>query len=429
MRQLNFIAIIFLMLSILINICFDVNPQIIGSLSLKNIALYLLIFSIIIQKIVKKNHEDNQDNKIIFFVCLYVVYSFILMIFKTGNFENFSSLYENIYSFKGAFDPFVIFILILCLDLEKKSIQLILNILLVVFFLLNTITVCDSLALIEFTRIGFDDVYGRTSGAFGESNVYASYVSFFLPLLIGKILTSKKINNIIYMSINLFVGIFALILTGSRGGFVSAIISNMILIIMLKRCTTNISKNVLIYALTLLSITTFIVIYSMPLISRGGLEKNIVSRYESSDLDEYSSGRIGLWKKGLSIVLKNPFLGSTKPFSEMVGSNTHNTFLEITVSRGIIGLCFFVMIFYTIGKKMFFAATSKININAFFYFSGIVSFVISMLFLNMFSAYYYFFIYLAVSIKDVQFSCLCDLRVSDGENSSVVNINNCLEMS
>jgi hypothetical protein len=110
------------------------------------------------------------------------------------------------------------------------------------FLILNTFTVVDSLGLINVKHIGFDEVYGRTSGAFGESNVYAAYISLFLPLTVSFLINSTNLYYLIFMYLNIFFGIYALVLTGSRGGFLSAIISLIVFFIITKNSIYSIKK-------------------------------------------------------------------------------------------------------------------------------------------------------------------------------------------
>jgi O-antigen ligase len=250
-------------------------------------------------------------------------------------------------------------------------------------------------------HIGYDDVYGRTSGAFGESNVYAAYISLFLPLTVSFLVTAKNLYYIIFMYLNIFLGIYALVLTGSRGGFLSAIISFIIFFVITRKNMHFTKKFANFYIFSMILISIFIVFKTTPALTVSGIQNNIILRYETSNLNDYSSGRIDLWKKGLEIFLDDPFFGVQKPFSEIVGSNTHNTYLEILVSRGIVGLVLFIAFFYFIFKKVYGKYIDLGNSIIFpAYIAGFCSFIVSMFFLNMFSSYYFFFIYSALALKN-----------------------------
>jgi O-antigen ligase len=203
------------------------------------------------------------------------------------------------------------------------------------------------------------------------------------------------------MYLNIFFGIYALVLTGSRGGFLSAIISLIVFFIITKNSIYSIKKKSNVYIFALLFLSIFIVYKTTPALTVGGIKNNIISRYETSTLNDYSSGRIDLWKKGLQVFLENPFFGVQKPFSEIVGSNTHNTYLEVLVSRGIVGLFLFIAIFYSIFMQVY---SKYLNFDRSIilpsYLAGFCAFAVSMFFLNMFSAYYFFFIYSAIAIKN-----------------------------
>ncbi|WP_462323588.1 O-antigen ligase family protein [Desulfoplanes sp.] len=400
MLFLNFFAVIFLVFSILINVCFNFKIGIIESVSLKNISMYIVLFCIIFQRIFDK--EAYGENKSIYtFVWIYLIYSLILIIYKNITGSNFNNLFDFLITFKGAFDAFIIFILLLYLNLNQDYLEKTIKMLLLVFFILNLITVLDALKLFDIDRIGFDAVHGRTSGAFGESNVYAAYVSLFLPLVIASLLECKNKLSFFYYSLNIILGVYSLILTGSRGGIVSFIVSFVFFLIIIKKSNLKIEKVAKVYIVLTIALTGLVLIYSIPRNITEGLENNIVSRYESSSLNEYSSGRIDLWKKSFNIFWENPLFGSSDSFSDIIGSNTHNTYLEIVISRGLVGLFLFLGIFYSIIRKVF---SQKKIYNDYFlisYAAGFISFVISMVFLNMFSAYYYFFIYSALIVNRI----------------------------
>ncbi|GAU07366.1 hypothetical protein DPF_0044 [Desulfoplanes formicivorans] len=162
----------------------------------------------------------------------------------------------------------------------------------------------------------------------------------------------------------------------------------------------NKNKNLLLFIIFLV-ISSIGIYKTIPETTVSGLETNIVSRYQHSSLDEYSSGRLGLWKKGLEIYVQNPLLGISEDFTSLVGSNTHNTYLEVLISKGLIGLIFFMLILVFLVKKTLYLLSSKKNELLYYgYLSGLLSFMISMLALNMFSAYYFFFVTSSIVLKE-----------------------------
>lgn len=399
MNVLSYFMIIFLMISIMLNVGFNYNPSFLGSLSLKNISIYSIVIFILLQKIfLKKSFKETHE--ISHFICIYIFYSFFLLILKKIQLNEYSNLFELLIPFKSGFDAFIIFILIDYLVLDRKYIDKLIFYLVLIFFILNFVTVLDSFGMINIDRIHFDMKYGRSAGAFGESNVYASYVSSFIPLIVVILLNAKEKYYFIFTSINLLFGIYALLLTGSRGGFLSMLISMLILYGFTKKKLLNYNYGRYI-ALTVVVIISFIVVVkTIPELTAEGLEKNFVSRYESSDLNDYSSGRLDLWAKGLSLFVENPFLGAEKGFVKIIGSNSHNTYLEILVNRGLFGFLLFLSIFFIIYKKNIYFY-KKMNMDDIYsaYIAGFFSFIISMFFLNMFSAFYFFFLYSSLVVK------------------------------
>jgi O-antigen ligase len=335
------------------------------------------------------------------YIIIYIVYSFVIVIYKVLINNEVASLLEVMTNFKSSFDAFLIYVLIENLNLNEKEANYSFYALILCFFVLNAMTVFDSLGIVSVEGIDFDNKYGRSQGSFGESNVYASYVSFFIPIVIAQFFISKNIFWSIFLGINILFGAYSIVLTGSRTAFLSLLIA-MIVFFVISRKVLLRNKNIQMACFFILLIIAFVGIYkTIPETTVSGLETNIVSRYKESSLDEYSSGRIGLWKKGLEIYFQNPLLGISKDFTTIVGSNTHNTYLEVLISKGLIGLVLFVFVLiYLFKKTLYLMKTNKNTMIYNGYMSGLVSFMISMFFLNMFSAYYFFFVTSAIILKE-----------------------------
>ncbi|WP_069856765.1 O-antigen ligase family protein [Desulfoplanes formicivorans] len=401
MAYANFLSISFLLISLTVNLSFVYNPSFMGSLSLKNLSLYIIIILYTIQVTFQGDDKSETMKKVSKYIIIYIVYSFVIMIYKSLINNDVSNLLNLLMNFKSSFDAFLIYVLIENLHLKERDANYSFYVLILCFFLLNAMTVFDSLGLVSIEGISFDTKYGRSQGSFGESNVYASYVSFFIPIVIAGFFMSKNLLWSIFLGINLLFGAYSIVLTGSRTAFLSSLFALIAFFVLSRnKIMQNKNKNLLLFIIFLV-ISSIGIYKTIPETTVSGLETNIVSRYQHSSLDEYSSGRLGLWKKGLEIYVQNPLLGISEDFTSLVGSNTHNTYLEVLISKGLIGLIFFMLILVFLVKKTLYLLSSKKNELLYYgYLSGLLSFMISMLALNMFSAYYFFFVTSSIVLKE-----------------------------
>ena len=139
-----------------------------------------------------------------------------------------------------------------------------------------------------------------------------------------------------------------MLLTGSRGGLLSMITGlTALTFFMAKRISPALILKTIggLLAIGILIATTF---SFLPEASKLGMQGNIVDRATDQDLNQYSSGRLGEWRRGLKLFINNPIFGSGwgTYLSKTGYFNSHNDYLLYLASTGIIGLFLFVLIFY-----------------------------------------------------------------------------------
>ncbi len=137
----------------------------------------------------------------------------------------------------------------------------------------------------------------------------------------------------------------------SRGGILGLILESLLIVLMGMQ-----SKKRLL-------LIPFIVVAAIGAISYQWTmrEENQAGNYTAEDA---KSGRFELWKAGVLMGLKNPFLGTgSRRFAEfapdyydlshdMKGKVSHNTYVEVLAGSGIFGLGSFLAIFYYLAKGL-----------------------------------------------------------------------------
>jgi len=143
------------------------------------------------------------------------------------------------------------------------------------------------------------------------------------------------------------IGLLAVILTGSRGAMVTALVGLLIIPLTM----TKLSPGKAAAAIALLAVAGGLAVKYVP--------ENIVARLETtgSEVEDASlGGRFKLWVAGVHAFEKRPFVGygtsgfipAIKPALGPMAQVAHNSYLSVLVEHGMIGLALFVTMIGTV---------------------------------------------------------------------------------
>ena len=377
----------------------------IKGLSLLNVSYYLLLV-VWALKIIKtrKLFESNDVNKYLILMIFVVLISIPIKILL-DEIPNISLMRE-IIMFKSWTNPLILFfILVNIIDNEKalNNIQLGL-----VLFLLLTVL---SMLLIIYGVVGIGTLrvdQGRTAG-FSEANQYAGFLVLFIPLLFSFFLNQKSSLPKAISAFFLIITLIGLFVTGSRGGALSFLFSMIVYLLILKR-----EKMIRIATVISVVLTLFVVGGISYVVVPPDMKEGISTKFDPSDcddLDDYTSGRIGLWHNGIKLFIESPIFGHGQqtyvPLSKLRGfqivGNSHNDYILHAVQYGSIGLVVFLMLF----TKVFQHVWHSFNITTdswskylyASYLAGFLGYAFSMLSVNMSAPRYLFWMYTAIICK------------------------------
>jgi len=157
----------------------------------------------------------------------------------------------------------------------------------------------------------------------------------------------KNIFNSIFKRILLLIPVpfmIALIVaSGSKGSFVLCILSVLMLIFISK----NISKK---YKYIFISFLFIFLVFSLDFL----LKSNLYERFAESEL---TTGRLDIWKEAMDIFYSNPFgvgeNGYKQEIKFRIGESldTHNVFIYLLVTGGLISLVLFIYFYLKILQK------------------------------------------------------------------------------
>ncbi|MGE4546118.1 MAG: O-antigen ligase family protein [Pedobacter sp.] len=209
-------------------------------------------------------------------------------------------------------------------------------------------------------------------------------------------------------AINFFVGVSAILLTGSRSGFLALGIS--IILLLLMKIEVLKTKHKL--ALVVLGVLLFI---SMPIdTDRYRSLISIDADYNVQD----ETGRLAIWGIGLRVMADNPLTGvGVGCFSNAVGldreargadtlrwQGAHNSVIQVGAETGIVGMYLFLLICYKVIRDFCYVKnrTNSINLVKIAQMGtiGFIGMFLSSMFLSQaYSPYLAFYIALSVAVK------------------------------
>lgn len=196
--------------------------------------------------------------------------------------------------------------------------------------------------------LNYDITSGRLDyGTMFDPNDIAYFALVFIPLnLIFVTRSNKSLTRL--LAIGAFsLGIFLVLLTGSRGGFLALLVAMLLLLF-----RTNLFKSSVKVGVVLL----FLVIFSFASVQHERFF-SIFSLEQDYNLQS-ETGRMELWKIGLRAFLSNPLTGvGVGQFGHAVGleresrgadtlrwQTAHNSVVQIGTETGVFGLGLFLLL-------------------------------------------------------------------------------------
>lgn len=203
-----------------------------------------------------------------------------------------------------------------------------------------------------------DRLEGIGTGDALDSNAFALLLVGIIPLIIPFLMQGKLHEKIIcWMSLPFILNAF--VLCNSRGSFVAMILS--VITIFVFVADKQIKKS--IFILTLCFIPIFLYLADEQFISRFSTLLTIQSNIDDeTEMSHVSSGRTEIWTYGLNMVKDYPFGAGPNGFKNLARfympedaltyqpsrgygmRGAHNTYLQLLVEQGILGLLIFLLI-------------------------------------------------------------------------------------
>ncbi len=247
------------------------------------------------------------------------------------------------------------FLLLLPIFFYLRKIKLNINYILYSLFL--GVLGCLILALYQKYSLEMD----RSVGVSGVVSFGAICMSLAMMSLPASLLSTSKLTKTM-MILSVFIGVYASILTGTRGAWL-ILPASIILILVIN--PLQLKKLTIAYLFTFIFITIG-ALYFIPLIQNrvDTAISDIINYYHYGEIQSSLGARLDIWHIAIGELFKNPLLGIGQGnfltfYQNYVKTNNipsalttdishlHNEYISAAFHRGIFGLISMILIFFT----------------------------------------------------------------------------------
>ncbi|MBN3554006.1 O-antigen ligase family protein [Fictibacillus nanhaiensis] len=196
------------------------------------------------------------------------------------------------------------------------------------------------------------------SGEAADPNSISSTLAICMIVLLDYLLRTKKRKIILLVIISMLIVLYAMLLTGSRGGMIGLIIGSLIYLILTFRIV-EISKKRVFIVCSIIFISLFTVLGSGLLTKHINVE--VIERMTlASAVETGGTGRFSIWQNALIQIYEKLFIGygfGTGPnvlehyYGTYIGM--HNDSISILIGTGVIGFFLFLLFIIKNIRKCF----------------------------------------------------------------------------
>ncbi|MEQ1579226.1 MAG: O-antigen ligase family protein [Steroidobacteraceae bacterium] len=320
-------------------------------LSLKNALLYLVAAFIAVRMVLQGGTRFELRSLQISYVLLiaYAVLTWALASTLLG-YQPYPVL-TNAMAIKGWLADYFLFFLVCFYGLRtEREATAALQALLLVVSMANLVTLLDSSGL---TDLGLVEIRedGRVQGALGESNQYAAFLAFFIPILAAVTYTAHGAKRVMWAACTAMAAI-SMMITVSRGGFLGlglAIVAGCWLF----RRQVNVGK--LAAWGTLSVVVLLMLLFAVDSDFRALVMDRVVEGSARLDPGGITSGRTEVWSDAVGTMLGQPItlltgFGWNAYFSMPFEGAPHNTYLNYWFNLGVPGVACLLVMYVTLVK-------------------------------------------------------------------------------
>ena len=390
MHKIKLILLIGFVLEILAETGFGFDRVIFTGFSLKNVILLILILAVLFSG--SKSKIATMRKRLRFTGAIhrnYALYTFMVLLATavsviTGLTKNYD-LAQAVISIKSVIiDPYLVFLIFLLYPDDRREYEKLLMMCIISISILSALTILAS-AISPGMFFGLDNDSARPNGPLGEPNQTAAVLSMVLVMSLAMAMQPGR-YRLVWICCVVFL--FGCILeSGSRGGLLATLLAIPIFLFSIRRTMGPGKKLMTLLTMVIGGILTWILlpdrVHDLILSRLGILDTSHIDWFKAS------AGRTYLWAAAWDKWLESPLIGyGWRGFVTMMGNPTHNSFLEVLISSGPLGLIFYILIFKNLAilfKKSGKRGIKKERIIINGYLGSIIALIVAIFFVNLYT--------------------------------------------
>lgn len=310
-----------------------------GGFNLTTFFLVFFLFAWFINSDKVASPHKNPLNKIVF---IFILIVFISLWVGSSNF-GYSIFGATLNSYKRFITTFLVYFLIHNMVKNKKTMNLL-------FLAMVFMTMFMALIALKGFRSSWHYDEGNRVQMLGMNpNSLGGFFMQLVPVLMSFAISLKKLKSQIFYFFMFLLTILAVMFTYSRGAYLSAIVSLLVITFMSGKKT-----------FMKIGISSLAALFIISVFFGSGriLPISVQERFEMAsdkdkrEVDESVKTRENIWAITIDYISQSPIYGHGYDASGyLLPADTHNMYLDLLLESGIIALIFFVLIFL-IGFKI-----------------------------------------------------------------------------
>lgn len=187
----------------------------------------------------------------------------------------------------------------------------------------------------DFSHFDYGLRYAGALGYAGENGL-AAFEAQLLLLCLGLFSALRRLPLRAYVAVSAGFALYCLMFSFSRGGYMGLMAG------LLYLGFAGRKKYFIVVAAILLSWQTLVPV---------AVQERILMTYSDGEVDSSAGERVDLWKDALTVIPKNPLLGTGFDTYKLLGrsedyTDTHNYYMKVTVETGFLGLALFLLLLW-----------------------------------------------------------------------------------
>lgn len=387
--------------------------------------LIVMLFQLLIKKMIPVRLKSNLWPWFLIF--------FVINLITALMSEYYLTSFTNLFLLSAAYLFIAISLFFISLEDYYKTLPLIIVVSISISTLLGIIGYKFNIPLFSQT-ITMPGAYKRSFGTSTDPNDLSLMIIFALPILVHFFFTAKSFFKKNLTFILIIINIIGVMLTFSRGG---ALILSLILILLFIKYMYKSSPIYLGFAVLLVAIIILI-----PSIISPSLYWSRIRSVADTKREDSIARRVAYLYVALDAFKKNPIFGTgPRTFrdiyarskyapqydGEMSRRYAHNTYIEILIGTGTLGLIVFCVIIW-LALKNFQLAKKKYQLYGDKYMASIIgayqlSFISVLLYFFIYSMMYHKYFLLSLALSQIALRLSQEMPESVVEHSEHTNVN------